>query len=90
MNYEDEMILNDIEKLSGEYNYTKALIDIQNIFNYVHSDLRYHRKKWSKNTIDKLLNCCIKEKENIREDKDGFIKYNEQKRDFEFYKRESN
>lgn len=105
MNIEDTMLLNNIksgkglkplnkngvERLSGDYirGYTKAIMDLKDVFSYVHYDLRHHRKQWTKNIIDKLLNCCIRERENIREDKEGFIRYNGQKRDFEFFKRES-
>lgn len=101
MNIEDKMLLSDIksgkglkplnkngvERLSGDYirGYTKAIMDLKDVFNYVHYDLRHHRKQWTKNIINKLFNCCIDERENIRENKEGFIRYNNQICDFEFY-----
>ena len=34
---------------------------------------------------EKLLNCCLKNREKLRENINGFIRWNKQKEDFEFY-----
>ena len=78
---------NHIERLSGEYNrgYTKAIQDIQEVFKYIQSDLKHHHKTLTAKMSERLLDCCLKNRERLRESINGFIRFNSQKQDFEFY-----
>lgn len=77
-----------IEKLSGEYirGYTKAIRDITEILNYVSQDLKNHHKTMNINMINRLMNFCLINREKIREDMNGFIRWNSQLADFEWFK----
>lgn len=80
--------LSGLPRLSGEYNrgYTRAIQDLIEIFNYTQSDLKCHHKSLTKKTAIQLLNCCLQNRGNIRDNiGDGFIRYNGQKEDFEYY-----
>lgn len=85
-----------IEKLSGDYirGYTKALLDLKDIVEYVNNDLSYHHKKWNHKLLNSLLDCCIDNRENLRESQSGlsdsFIRWNTKKEDFEFFERNKN
>ena len=76
-----------IERLSGDYNrgYTKAIMDIQEVFNYIQEDLKWHKKKLTPKLTSQLLNCCLHNRERLRESVNGFIRYNPRTMDFEFY-----
>lgn len=77
----------NMERLSGEYNrgYTKAIQDIQEVFIYIQSDLKHHHKALTAKMSERLLKCCLENRERLRESINGFIRYNGQKQDFEFY-----
>lgn len=85
-------VTNMIERLSGDYNrgYTKAIMDIQKIFEYVKDDLHFHHKRMNEKMADELLKCCLENRENLRESipeiGDGFIRWNPKLNTFEFYK----
>lgn len=81
-----------MDRLSGDFNkgYTHAIMDVCKIFNNVQSDLTHHHKSMTYNVAMKLLACILKNRERIRESKSGFIRYNGQKDDFEFYDRSVN
>ena len=76
-----------IERLSGDYNrgYTKAIMDLIEIFDNIQLDLAYNKKRLTAKLIKSLLNCCLNNRENIRESVNGFIRWNNKLNDFEFY-----
>lgn len=76
-----------IEKLSGDYirGYTKAIQDIQEIFTYIQPDLRSHHKNLTGKLSLSLLACCLSNREKLRERREGFIRFNGQSKDFEWY-----
>ena len=76
-----------LERLSGDYNrgYTKAITDIQEVFRYIESDLNHHHKKITGKVAKELLQCCLENREKLRENFDGFIRWNCKKECFEFY-----
>lgn len=75
------------QMLSGDYNrgYTKAIRDMQEIFAYVQVDLQHHHKKWTGKMCNELLECCLKHREQLRENSDGFIRWNCVTEEFEYY-----
>lgn len=75
------------ERLSGDFNrgYTKAIQDIQEVFEYIEEDLRYHHKKMTGKLAKDLLKCCLDNRERLRESMNGFIRWNHKKECFEFY-----
>ena len=80
-----------IERLSGEYNrgYTRAIMDLQSIFKYVETELAMRHKKLSSKLANELLECCLINREALRESEmgcgEGFIRWNVQKNGFEFF-----
>jgi len=74
-----------MERLSGDFNrgYTKAIMDVMRIFNYVESDLKHHHKSLTHKVSLELLNCILKNREAIREGRSGFIRLHEDH--FEFF-----
>lgn len=44
-----------------------------------------HKKRLNAKLAGELLQTILKERENVREDADGFIRYNGQKKGFEFF-----
>ena len=75
------------ERLSGEFNrgYTKAIVDIEEAFPHIIDDLTHHHKRITYKLVAQFLHCCLANRESLRENVDGFIRYNKQKDDFEFY-----
>lgn len=78
-----------IEKLSGDFirGYTKAIQDISEVFEYVGNDLKYHKKRLNDKLAKELLKCVLENRENIREDTNGFIRWNCVTNKFEWFKR---
>lgn len=78
-----------IEKLSGDFirGYTKAIQDISEVFDYVNNDLKCHKKRLNNKLAKELLKCILENRENIREDKNGFIRWNCVLNKFEWFKR---
>lgn len=77
-----------MDRLSGDWNrgYTRAIQDIIEIFDYIKPDLKHHHKALTGNVTRQLLDVILKERGNIRDHiGDGFIRYNGQKQDFEYY-----
>lgn len=76
-----------IERLSGEYirGYTKAIQDLQEIFEYIQLDLKCHHKNLNSKLCMMLLKCCLKNREKLRDKWHGFIRFNKQKGDFEWF-----
>ena len=77
-----------VERLSGEYNrgYSRAIQDIIEIFEYIQSDLSFHKKRINAKLALRLLKVILTEREKIRDNWRGFIRWNTQKQDFEFYR----
>ena len=75
------------ERLSGDYNrgYTKAIMDIQERFDSVNYDFSLNKKRWNANLMRDFLNCCLENREKMRERIDGFIRYNWTKKEFEWF-----
>lgn len=78
----------NIERLSGDYNrgYTKAITDIQEIFEYVKPDLKHHHKGMSFKIADDLLKTILENRMNIRDNMNGFIRWNGNENTFEYFK----
>lgn len=76
-----------LPRLSGDYNrgYVKAIQDIQEVFAYVQEDLQYRHKKLTGKMCGELLECCLKHREQLRENRNGFIRWNCVTEEFEFY-----
>lgn len=90
--------MNKIERLSGDYirGYTKAVLDITEIFEYIQSDLKFHHKNMNGKLSIMLLKTILKNREEIREriwdsagdrKKEGFVRWNHIKKDFEWFKK---
>lgn len=80
-----------LERLSGDYNcgYRTAIQDIIEIFEYVQEDLKSHHKNLTYKIAQQLLKCCLENREKIRERRNGgFIRFNGQLGDFEYFERE--
>lgn len=83
-------------RLSGDYNrgYTKAILDIMTVTDYVNYDLKLHHKTLNYANINKMLKCCLENREDLRESEmlglsKNFVRWNTQLNDFEFYKGEN-
>lgn len=78
-----------MERLSGEFNrgYTKAIKDIEDVFCYVQEDLTRRKKRFNYKLIVRLLELFLRHRENFRENRDGFIKWNTKLNNLEFFER---
>lgn len=78
-----------MERLSGDFNrgYTKAIQDIEDVFVYVQCDLTGHKKRFNYKLIIRLLELFLKHRENFRENRDGFIRWNTKLNNLEFFER---
>lgn len=76
-----------MDRLSGDYNrgYTKAIMDIKEVFNYIQPDLLWHKKRLTPKLAVELINCCLDNRERLRESVRGFIRWNSRTQEFEFY-----
>ncbi len=90
-----------MERLSGDYikGYTKAVQDTIEVFEYIQPDLKYHRKNLNGKLSLMLLKAILKHREEIQErkaisgwdyKKEGFIRWNKLKNDFEWFSRKEN
>lgn len=77
----------EIEKLSGDFNrgYTKAIQDITKVFDYISHDLKHHGKRLNEKLAKELLQCILTNREKIREDRNGFIRWNCIENKFEWF-----
>lgn len=77
----------EIERPSSGYirGYTRAIQDIIEIFTYVHEDMKEYKKHFNIQRIMRLLNLILEYRDNFRENFSGFIRWNNNKQDFEFY-----
>lgn len=76
-----------MERLSGMYNagYTKAILDLQDTMRYVDYDLKCHRKKWNYQLIQDVVSLFLDNRESIRENRPGFIRWNTSKCALEWF-----
>lgn len=76
-----------IERLSGEFNrgYTRAIQDMTEVIDYIQADLKHHNKRLNKQMLDKLMKCCLGNRENLRENRNGFIRWNCTTNNFEWF-----
>lgn len=79
-----------IKRLSGDYNrgYTKAIMDVTKVFEYVARDLSYHKMRFTNKLALRLFQVILENREAIREQRDGFIRWNTRKKDLEYFTRE--
>ena len=75
---EENKTISGFERLSGEYNrgYTKAIQDLQEVFNYIEFDLTQHKKRLNAKLAQELIYCCLINREKIREQRIGFVRWN--------------
>lgn len=75
------------DRLSPEYirGYTKAIQDIQKVFDYIQDDLVFYKKRLNHKLAKELLQTCLDNREKLRDDWDGFIRYNSKIETFEYY-----
>ena len=78
-----------MERLSGDFNrgYTKAIQDIEDVFVYVQEDLTRHNKRFNFKLIVRLLELFLRYRENFRENRNGFIRWNMKSNNLEFVER---
>ena len=76
-----------MERLSGEFNrgYTQALKDLEESLPGVIMDLKYNRKKITPKLMKEYVECCIRHREQLRENLEGFIRWNKQLDGFEYF-----
>lgn len=76
-----------LERLSGDYirGYTKAIQDVQKVFAYIQPDLKQHNKNITGRLSLALLACCLENREKLREQWKGFIRFNGQTKNFEWH-----
>lgn len=83
-----------IPVLSGDFNrgYTKAIMDVMEVFSYIQPDLKHHHKNLTAKTTSELLESILQNREHLREQHlsggEGFIRYNGEK--FEWFERGQN
>lgn len=63
-------------RLSGDYNkgYTKAIQDMIEVFGYMNADLKGHNMRMNYAWAEKILKCCLENREKLRDDWNGFIR----------------
>lgn len=76
-----------MERLSGDFNrgYTRAIQDIEDVFVYVQNDLEAHKKRFNFKLIVRLLELFLRYRENFRENRSGFIRWNTGLNNLEFF-----
>ena len=65
-----------MDKLNGEYirGYTKAIQDIIEVFEYMNDDLTHNNMRMNYLWAQKILKCCLENREKLREDRSGFVR----------------
>ena len=76
------------ETMSGDYiwGFTKGIMTVIEIFRYVNEDLKSHNRGMTYRMCRELLECILKNRAAIREQRKGFIRYNREGR-FEWFSR---
>ncbi len=90
------LFLDGLPRLSGEYNrgYTRAIMDIINIVDYVNNDLLFHNKRLNYKLVKELLGIILQYRGELRDAEmglnAGFIRYNHKLKCFEFFDKNKN
>lgn len=65
-----------LPRLSGDFNkgYTKAIQDMIEVFKDVNGDLTMHHSRMNYKWAEKILKCCLENREKLRDDWNGFIR----------------
>lgn len=65
-----------LPRLSGDFNkgYTKAIQDMIEVFKDVNWDLTMHHSRMNYKWVEKILKCCLENREKLRDDWNGFIR----------------
>lgn len=73
--------------LSGDYirGYTKALMDVQEMFRYLQQDAAFRGKQMNWKKIDQLMKCVIANRDAMRENSKGFFRWNKLHEKFEWF-----
>ena len=68
--------ISGLPRLSREYNdgYRKAILDMIEVFDYVNNDLKYNHIHMNYSWTEKILKCCLENREKLRDDWNGFIR----------------
>lgn len=68
--------INGFSKLSRDFNqgYTRAIQDIIKVFAYANEDLKYNHMRMNYNWAEKILKCCLENREKLRDNWNGFIR----------------
>ena len=68
--------ISGLPRLSREYNdgYRKAIQDIIEVFGYVNDDLKAHNIRMNYAWAEKILKCCLENREKLRENWNGFVR----------------
>ncbi len=76
-----------MKRLSGDYirGYTKAIKDIEDAFCCVQEDLSRRKMRWNYKLIVRLLELFLRYRENFRENRGGFIRWNTKLNNLEFF-----
>lgn len=77
----------NIPRLSGEYNrgFTAGLEKAREVFSYVHHDFASRHKRMTHRQIMELLAVMIDNRAVLREDLEGFVRWNVKTEKFEWY-----
>lgn len=68
--------ISGLPRLSGDFNkgYMKAIKDITDAFVYINEDLQHHKMRMNYKWAEKILKCCLENREKLRDDWNGFIR----------------
>lgn len=76
-----------LSNLSKDFNdgYRQALLDVQTIFRYVQADLKFHKKTMTGKLADSLIQTIINNRMTLRDNFQGFIRWNNKEQCFEWF-----
>ena len=68
--------ISGLPRLSGDFNkgYMKAIKDIMDAFVYINEDSQHHKMRMNYKWAEKILKCCLENREKLRDDWNGFIR----------------
>lgn len=77
-----------MERLLGEYNrgYREAIMDVTEVFRYIQPDLKRHHRSLNSKLAMELLRVILENREALRDDWSGFIRFNGASKKFEYYR----
>lgn len=76
-----------IERLDGSFNrgYTQALMDLLEDLDGAYNDCKHHKISMNNKQLKKYIACRIENRERLRENLNGFIRYNGNIKDWEWF-----